>query len=130
MQIRQGALHLAVPMLYISTKGGAPYRGEGGLHGANHNEVEGNSVTISKDEKFSFWEKMLIDQRNPEPYPYLRKPAETTFYPARKDGWAFYYAFVDMRRYKENHPFSATVRIIREKAFSEDDCRKSKLRPA
>ena len=35
-------------------KGGAPYRGEGGLHGANHNEVEGNSVTISKDEKFSF----------------------------------------------------------------------------
>ena len=93
MQIRQGALHLAVPMLYISTKGGAPYRGEGGLHGANHNEVEGNNVTISKDEKFSFWEKMLIDQRNPEPYPYLRKPAETTFYPARKDGWAFYYAF-------------------------------------
>ena len=54
VQIRQGALHLAVPMLYISTKGGAPYRGEGGLHGANHNEVEGNSVTISKDEKFSF----------------------------------------------------------------------------
>ena len=54
MQIRQGALHLAVPMLYISTKGGAPYRGEGGLHGANHNDVEGNSVTIGKDEKFSF----------------------------------------------------------------------------
>ena len=76
-----------------STKGGAPYRGDGGLHGANHNDVEDNSVTISKDEMFSFWEKMLIDQRNPEPYPYLRKPAETTFYPARKDGWAFYYAF-------------------------------------
>ena len=35
----------------------------------------------------------IIDQLNPEPYPYLRKPAETTFYPARKDGWAFYYAF-------------------------------------
>lgn len=50
----KGALHLAVPKLYISTKGGAPYRGEGGLHGANHNEVEGNNVTISKDEKFSF----------------------------------------------------------------------------
>ena len=93
MQIRQGALHLAVPMLYISTKGGAPYRGEGGLHGANHNEVEGNNVTISKDEMFSFWEKMLIAQRNPEPYPYLRKPAEMTFYPARKDGWTFYYSF-------------------------------------
>ena len=59
MQIRQGALHLAVPMLYISTKGGAPYRGEGGLHGANHNEVEGNNVTISKDEMFSFWEKIM-----------------------------------------------------------------------
>ena len=60
MQIRQGALHLAVPMPYISTKGGAPYRGEGGLHGANHNEVEGNSVTISKDEKFLFERKCSL----------------------------------------------------------------------
>lgn len=53
VQIRQGALHLAVPMLYISTKGGAPYRGEGGCMGLTI-AVEGNSVTISKDEKISF----------------------------------------------------------------------------
>ena len=103
-------------MLYISTKGGAPYRGEGGLHGANHNEVEGNNVTISKDEMFSFWEKMLIVQRNPEPYPYLRKPAEMTFYPARTVGHSIM-LFVDMRRYKENHLFFSNSPHCQEKGF-------------
>ena len=56
------------------------------MHEANHNEVEDNSITISKDKMFFSWEKMLIDQRKSELYPYLRKLAGTTLYPAREDG--------------------------------------------
>lgn len=38
----------------VQIRQAALYHGEGVLHGANHNKVEGNSVTISKDEMFSF----------------------------------------------------------------------------
>lgn len=60
MQIRQEALYPAVSMLYISTKGGASHRGEDGVHGAKHNEVKDNSITISKDKMFSLERKCSL----------------------------------------------------------------------
>ena len=58
--LNQGKLCKSAKGLCISTKGGAPYRGEGGLHGANHNEVEDNSITISKNKMFSLGRKCSL----------------------------------------------------------------------
>ena len=57
---------------------------------------------------------MLIDQRNPEPYPYLRK---RLFIQQERTVGHSIMLFVDMRRYKENHPFFSNSPHYQGKGF-------------
>ncbi len=72
------------------------------MHEANHDEVEDNSITISKDKMFYLGRKcspkrLFIQQERMVEHSAM--------------------LFVDMRRYKKNHPFFSNGPHYQEKGF-------------
>ena len=87
------------------------------MHEANHNEVEDNSITISKDKMFSLGSRCSLISVNLKFILTGENPLNRLFIQQERTVEPSIMLFVDMRRYKKNHPFFSNGPHYQEKGF-------------